>query len=265
MIDPSAGAASTRAAAQPPVGAQHQFVRAFVTEFAKMRRLRVVPLATILIAVVAGTTSISLLTTGNSRPSWDVLLMSYVLVAAMVSPLLVAVLASRQVDIEHTGGGWNLTGGLGISTGLLCRVKLAAIAAVLAIIVAAQTALIIAAGSLAGASNQFEITRWLGYACCLFGVDVAFAAAQVWLATAFENQLIGLGIGLLGSFIAVFCELLPPWLAQLVPWGYFAVISPVGIVDQVTVPITPAYGWLLGFWVLIGVGFAAATSRIEVK
>lgn len=259
--------ASPNALATPLASAvtPHRFVRAFAAEFAKMRRLRVVPVATALVAVVAGMTSISLFAARHGRPSWDVLLMSYVLIAAMVSPLLVAVLASRQVDIEHTGGGWNLTGGLGISIGALCRVKLAAIAAVLAIIVAAQTALIITAGSLAGASNQFDVARWLSYACCLYGVNVAFAAGQVWLATVFENQLVGLGIGLLGSFIAVFSELLPPGLAQLVPWGYYAVISPVGIVDQAIVPVTPAYGWLLGFWVLVGVAFATATSRIEVK
>jgi lantibiotic transport system permease protein len=255
----------TALAARPPAVSQHRFARAFLAEFAKMRRLRMAPVAAALVAVVAGMTSISLFATRHGRPSGDVLLMSYVLIAAMVTPLLVAVLASRQVDIEHTGGGWNLTGGLGISTGALCRVKLAAIAAVLAIIVAAQTGLIVMAGSLAGASSQFNVGRWLGYACCLYGVSVAFAAGQVWLATVFENQLIGLGIGLLGSFIAVYCELLPPELAQLVPWGYFAVISPVGIVDQATIPVTPAYGWLLGFWILVGAAFTAATSRIEVK
>lgn len=241
------------------------FAHALINEVAKMHRLWVFLISSLMVVVVSGMTSLSLLTNRGEHPSWGTVLMSYVFIAALVSPLLVGVLASRQVDIEHTGGGWNLAGGLGIDPGRLCQTKLVAVSGLLLIVVSVQTALIVLAGTLASATGPIDVVRWASFAACLWGVDVAFAAIHVWFAASFENQLIGLGVGLLGSFIAVYCALLPEWLARLIPWGYYAVISPVRVVEQSVVSATPPYGWLVGFLVFVGVGFATATSRMEVK
>lgn len=233
-------------------------------ELAKLSRLWVVPTAALLSTVVFGMSSANLFLAIGRPPNSDLLLLSYVMIAALISPLLVAILASRQVDIEHSGGGWNLSGGLGISPGQLCRAKLLTLAVVLAATVAGQTVLIMAAGALTGVTYPDPV-RWLSYAGCLFGVDLALAALQVWLAAARGNQLIGLGLGLLGSFIAAFSLLLPPWLARLIPWGYYAVISPVGIVDQQVQAVCPPLGWLVGFCLVVAVAFGVATTRMEVK
>ena len=48
-------------------------------------------------------------------------MVTYTLMAAMTSPILAAVLASRQTDIEHSGVGWTLASTAGYSTGVLCR------------------------------------------------------------------------------------------------------------------------------------------------
>ena len=84
-------------------------------EFRKMRRLHTLPLLIGLIAAVAALSSASLFSgrthemfDNPAAHPWASLLLSYTMMAAMTSPILVAVLASRQTDIEHSGVGWTL-------------------------------------------------------------------------------------------------------------------------------------------------------------
>ncbi|MFT3877811.1 MAG: hypothetical protein QM708_15525 [Propioniciclava sp.] len=128
-------------------------IRAVGLEFRKMRRLRSVPILVVLIVAVAALSSMMLFS-GSARQSfddpsampWTWLLMTYTLMGAMTSPILTSVLASRQTDLEHAGSGWLLAGSAGLTPGMLCRAKLAALSALLLPAIAAQTLLIIGAG-----------------------------------------------------------------------------------------------------------------------
>lgn len=243
---------------------------AVLLEFRKMHRLRLAPIAIVMVVAVAALSSAGLFASSTralfadpSADPWAGLLLSYTMMAAMTSPLLTAVLASRLTEIEHTGNGWILTHAAGLSPGALCRAKLAALGAVLVLVVAAQTALVFGAGLLAGIDTKIIAAPWAGYALCLFLVDMAFLALHIWLAARVENQLITMGVGLLGSFIGVFALLMPPWLAQLLPWGYFAVISYTAIENQAPIYQSPSYGWLAGFLALVAVLFTLVTRHFD--
>ncbi|MFD6951837.1 ABC transporter [Nocardiopsis sp. TSRI0078] len=239
-------------------------------ELSKTRRLRVVLVCAVMVAAVVALSCANLMSDsareGFDDPAaqpWESLFMSYVMIAAMTSPLLVAVLASRQVDIEHQGRGWMLSQVAGFGPGRLCRAKVAVLGVLLAVAVAVQTALVVAAGLVAGITVPLSPGTWIQYAVGLLLVDLALLCLHVWLAARVENQLVGMGVGLLGAFCGVFSLLMPPALARVLPWGYYAIISPLGMSDDGFVPITPGYGWLAAFLVLVAVLFGTVSHRFD--
>ncbi len=239
-------------------------------ELRKARRLRVVVVCAVMVAAVVALTCANLMSDsareGFGDPAaqpWESLLMSYVMTAAMTSPLLVAVLASRQVDIEHQGRGWTLSQVAGFGPGRLCRAKVAVLGGLLAVAVAVQTALVVAAGLAAGITVPLSPGTWVQYAAGLLLVDLAMLCLHVLLAARVENQLVGMALGLLGSFCGVFSLLMPPALAYALPWGYYAVVSPLGTGEDGFVAVTPGYGWLAAFLVLVAALFAVASHRFD--
>ncbi|MEV0732915.1 ABC transporter permease [Polymorphospora sp. NPDC050346] len=244
--------------------------RAVTLEFRKMRRLRTGLVTAILVVAVAALSSASLFS-GCTRdtfddPSaapWAALLLTYTLMAAMTSPILTAVLASRQTDIEHSGVGWTLASTAGYTPGTLCRAKLAALSLVLLPGVIGQTLLVIGAGMLAGIRVPLDPGPWIGYTALLFLLDIAFLALHIWLASIVENQLVSVGVGMLGAFLAVFTLLMPGVISRIIPWGYYAMISHAGQQGGNVDYITPPYAWIAGFLILVGVVFAVVTRRLD--
>ena len=239
-------------------------------EVRKARGLRVLPVCSVMVAAVTALSCASLMSDtareGFGDPSaqpWESLLMGYVMVSAMTSPVLVAVLAGRQVDIEHQGRGWILSRTAGFPPGLLCRAKAVLLGTLLAAVVAVQTLLVVTAGLAAGITVPLAPGVWVRYAVGLLSVDLALLCLHVWLAARVENQLVGTGVGLLGAFCGVFSLLMPPALARFLPWGYYAVVSPVGMSDAGFVPVAPDYGWLIAFLVFAAVLFGVLTRRFD--
>jgi hypothetical protein len=243
--------------------------RALRLEFRKMRRLRTLPVVLAMVVAVAALSSASLFASSTratfddpAAHPWAELLLHYTLVAAMTSPILAAVLASRQTDIEHAGGGWTLASTAGFAPGTLCRAKLAALGAVLLPAVGLQTVLVVGAGALAGIRVPIEAGPWIGYTLLLGLVDVALLAAHVWLAATVENQLVGVGVGLLGAFLALFALLVPGVAYWLPPWGGYALISHVAQTGGGEVGyVTPPHPWIGGVLALVGAAFALSTRR----
>ena len=250
------------------------WLRAVRLEVAKMRRLRLWPIALVLLAASIGmalpmsTSALDSLINATTDP-WPNLLLTVSMSAALFSPLLVSVLASRLVDVEHTGGGWIMSATMGLTPGRLCRAKLTALAGVLALIVPLQVALPVAYGRLMGATWALDSAPWVTYAVVLFLLDVIACGLYLLLATLVDNQIICVGLGFLGSFIAQFSLLMPPWAARLVPWGYWAVITPAkasGEINNHTYAVaytTPDWPWIIGFLLLGTAVFAVATARLD--
>jgi len=178
-------------------------------------------------------------------------------------PVLAAVLASRQTDIEHSGAGWTLFATAGRTPGSLCRAKLAALAVVVVPTVLVQSLALVAWARLSGVVVPLDALPWALYTAGLAAVDLALCAFHVWLAAVVENQLVGVGVGLVGSFIGVYMLLAPPAVARLVPWGYYAVISCARQEGRTALYTIPSLGWVAGFLVLAAVLFAVATWRLD--
>lgn len=185
---------------------------------------------------------------------------------ALVHPVLVAVIASRQTDIENTGAGWTLNSTTGVGPGALCRAKTALLVAVLALAVAAETAATIGLARARGYTVPLEWGQWIQYAVLLWLVDGVFVGAHVWLAAKWDNQLICVGVGLLGAFTAMYMFLAPSAIARMVPWGYYAVITNTRLVGRQAGGVR--YGsvdlpWVVGFLLLALAALAWATHRMD--
>ena len=250
------------------------FLSSVGIEVLKMRRLRVLLVTAILITVSILMSALQLgsmakhgqLSDPGAQP-WAALLSSMTFDNAMIQPLFVAILASRQTDIEHTGAGWNLAATSGLTPGALCRVKLAALTLLIVPATIAQSAVLIVIARVMGLSLPLDVGPWITYTLLLALVNVAMCAYHLWLAAVVENQLVVMSVGLLGCFIGVYMLLAPPLLARLLPWGYYAVISPVkmsmvdghAVIEYITAPML----WVIGFLALTALLFTVATRRLD--
>ncbi|MGZ0067601.1 ABC transporter permease [Microbacterium arborescens] len=239
-------------------------------EMRKMRRLRTFPILVGLVLAVSALSSASLFS-GTARESfddpaaspWAALLLSYTMMAAMTSPLLTAVLASRQTDIEHSGNGWVLAAGAGRTPGQLCGAKLRALAIILAPAIALQTAAVVAIGVVAGISVPIDPVPWIAYTVLLYVLDVVFCGLHILLAARVENQLVSVGVGVLGSFLAVFSLLLPAAVSRVIPWGYYAVISQASQSGDAVAYVQAPYAWITGFVLLAAFVIAVGIRRLD--
>lgn len=247
-------------------------IRAVRLEFQKMRRMRAGVILMLLIVAVAALASLSLFTTGTrstfedpAAMPWEGLLLKYGFAAAMTSPVLTAVLASRQTDIEYSAAGWALASTGGLRPGVLCRAKIIALGAILLPALVVQSLLIIGIGTVAGIHVPLDPWPWAHYTAMLFLIDLAFIALHTWLAVAADNQLVSVGVGMLGSLIAVFTMLMPGEFVRFIPWGYYAMVlqHAFSYPENVIVRITPPYAWIAGFLILTSFGFAMATRRLD--
>lgn len=237
------------------------------TEFAKMRRLRVLVLTTIQVVITVGLALFAAVTNPDFVPSralaWDTLLLGLAYGVTMASPLLLAVMVSRQVDIEHQSNGWILAGTTGITAGALCRAKLIALGAVATAATLLISALVFGAGLLLGVTAAPPVGRWVGYTAAALVINLVLVALHVLLSARVVNQLVCIGIGLLGSVFAMFGSGVPSWLAHASPWGYYALARPADYRGEVLVALTPAYPSIAVLGVLAAVVFGLVTHRFD--
>lgn len=236
-------------------------------EFAKMRHLGVVPVGSALVLAVLGLSMIAALSDPSfavpTTRSWAPMLGGLSMGVALASPLLLAVLASRQVDIEHQGQGWLLSATSGPTPGQVCRAKLLALGVVVTMTTVATNVLILLAGLLLGVTAPVPVGHWLAAAGGALLVSLVLLALHVVLAAKVQNQLVGLGVGVLGSLFAAFASGLPTWLVHLAPWGYYALTRAAEYQGGAVVLLLPSWPSLLGLAVVGGAVFALITGRFD--
>lgn len=247
----------------------HRALDRLRVEYAKLRRLRLGPillvgaLATVLMAAMQ-------LFSGSYRETiaaptaqhWEGLLLWYLLVKALTTPLVVAVLASRAVEIEHLGNGWTAAALDGVRRGSLTGVKVAALAPLLVGAVVAEMLVLVLASLAAGATPP-PVGVWLGTGAAVAVLTCVLLTGHAWLAARVDNQLVGLGIGVIGAFAGGFSMLMPDWLVRLIPWGWFALISPYRMDGAGYADVDPHWGWLTALLLVLCLALAAGYARLN--
>jgi hypothetical protein len=236
-------------------------------EFAKMRHLRMGLVVSVMVIVVVGLSVAGAATSPTfadpAGRSWEALLGGMSLAVPLASPLLLAVLASRQVDIEHQGNGWLLSQTSGVTPGGLCRIKFLAVGIVVAVGTLLESVLLLGAGLLLGVPDPVPAGLWTGYTASILVANLVVLALHILLSARIDNQLVGLGIGVLGTIVAVFATALPTALAHVTPWGYYALVAAAGYQGEQLVALTPAYPSIAALGLVAAVLFMIVTNRFD--
>lgn len=241
--------------------------RALSNEFAKMRHLHVVALITVLfivtvgIGLYAGVFNPDFQRSGPS--AWAALLMGLGSGFSLASPLLLAVLASRLVDAEHQGGGWLLSATSGLTPGQICRAKFLALGILLTAVTIGSSLVFAAVGLASGIEAPWPGAHWTGLTGCLLVVNLSLLALHIVLAARVENQLVGIGIGLLGTILALLSTSVPAWLAHLTPWGYYALSAAAGYAGDHLEFVTPSYASVICFGIVAAGVFTIFTRAFD--
>ncbi|MGP5054402.1 ABC transporter permease [Brachybacterium paraconglomeratum] len=245
--------------------------KAVANEFAKMRHLKIWLFVVLLLVALVGMTLFQAVIGSRILDhlddpdgfGWKAIFANIGFAVSMVSPLLLAVIASRQVEIEHTGNGWLSSTTASLSPGQLCRAKLIS----LGVLVVAATllcgALLMGFGVLVGITAPLDLGRWVGYIGALVVVNLAVLAFQILMSAKIENQLICMALGIFGIFAAIFSQILPAWAAHLTPWGFYALIIPADYVGLDLVYFDLPYLSVLGLAVIGGGLFLFITGRFD--
>ena len=242
--------------------------RAVCNEFAKMRHLRVGLVAAVMVVAVLGLTVLGALSDPSFDPevpaAWHALLGGLFLGFPLVAPLLLAVLASRQTDIEHQGSGWLLQASAALTPGAVCRAKWCALGVVVAALSVATSLLTLLFGQvLVGISAPLPGWHWAGFTACVVVVNLVLLAGHILLAARVENQLAGLGVAVVGTLVGLVSSNLPDALAHLTPWSYYALAEAARYVDGVPVALPISYPSFAGLAVVASIAFALITSRFD--
>ena len=162
------------------------------------------------------------------RWGWMLLLYNLATVDAIVLPLSVATLASRSCELEHKGSTWKLLKTMASPSGIYAA-KLGWGALVLAGLLVIRSGLFLAVGIAQGFSGAIPLGRFGWFTLISWAVSMMVYALQQGLSLRFANQAAALVCGISGSFLGILSMLFPPALIRCVPWGYYGLMSLVGM------------------------------------
>lgn len=155
---------------------------------------------------------------------WMLLLYNLAMVDAIVLPLSVAALASRNCELEHKGNTWKLLETM-TAPGKLYTVKLIWGALVLAVLLILRSGVFLALGIAMGFAGEPPLARFCLFTLISWAVSIMAYALQQGLSLRFSNQAVALVCGILGSFMGLLSLLFPPALTRCVPWGYYGLLA----------------------------------------
>ena len=152
------------------------------------------------------------------------LLYNLSMVDAIILPLSVAALASRNCELEHKGNTWKLLETLA-APGPLYGAKLAWGGLVLGMLLLLRSGIFLLVGTRLGFAGPTPWGRWGIFTLISWLISMMVFALQQGLSLRFANQAAALICGITGSFLGILSLLFPPALIRCVPWGYYGLLS----------------------------------------
>ncbi|OZC77979.1 ABC transporter permease [Rhodococcus sp. 06-462-5] len=236
-------------------------------EFAKLRHLRIGAIAALLVAAIVGLTFVGALTAATSNDStavsWALPLAGLSLAVPIASPLLIAVMASRTVEVEHQSNGWLLNQTTGADRGALVRAKLVSTGLAVGGATVAASAAGVFLGTAIGVTQPLPAGLWLGYTAAAVTANLVILALHLLISARVDNQLVALGIGIVGTVIAICASGFPSWAAHLTPWGYYSLASAADYRGEQVVTLNPSYASIVALGVVGSVLFWLMTVRLD--
>ena len=197
-------------------------------EFYKLRRRKIwlAPLLMLTAQLLWGLWACFDMNAKELSQGWASILYEFPLLNAMMTPVIAAVIASRAADIEHKGSTYKLLQTVA-SPGRLFDAKLLCAASWLTAAIMLQTLTIMTFGALRGFAGAPPIGQIGLYFVSTLTVSLTILLFQLILSLLVPNQMIGMILGLTGSFIGLFSLFFPQSLQKLLIWAYYGVLYTV--------------------------------------
>ena len=154
---------------------------------------------------------------------WMLLFYNLGLIDAIMLPLTVAVLASRNCEAEHKGATLKLIETM-TTPEQLYTAKLCWGAVNLATLLVLRSALFVLLGVVIHLSGDIPLGRWCWFTLISWTVSMTIYTLQQGLSLRFANQAIALIFGLSGSFLGLLSMLFPMGIQRCLPWGYYGLM-----------------------------------------
>lgn len=148
-----------------------------------------------------------------------------VIVNTMILPLLVGILCSRIMDIEHSGNTFKMlqTSNQNINQLYISKVVVATL--LIFILDMLQTTYLVILSSLYGISLNWLLISAFSTGFLL--VSFILITFHLFISFIFEKQSIGIVLALIGSFIGLVTSGMLPNIVQLfLPWQYYSLLNP---------------------------------------
>ena len=239
-------------------------------EYSKMRHLRIGLIACLLAVGVLALALFSAvgsdLLTRLEDPDgygWKLLLLSLHSAVTLIAPILLAVMAGRQTEIEHSGNGWPASATAGVAPGRLCRAKLLALGLLVTPVPAVWGAIVAALGTAIGVTAPFPAARLVGLVVSLMVIDLAVLAVQLLASARADNQLGPLALGIIGTLLGLFSQIMPAWVRCLSPWTAYGLVAPADFVGEDLVDLDAHPGLLAALAVAGTALLLAVTAHLD--
>lgn len=159
--------------------------------------------------------------------NWMALFYNISTLNCVIMPILIAVTASKLVDIEHKGNTLKLLKTLEGGTRLFNAKFICGIIMMLFTIIIQGISILVLA-SINGYSDipHGYLIYFLLYT--LF-INVTLFLLQMILSFQYVNQMISLVISIAGSFLGLFSLFFGGIISKIMFWGYYGLLSPVGM------------------------------------
>jgi hypothetical protein len=199
-------------------------------EFQKIRRRRVwaIVAALILVQILWSLWGIQRMDAHDLSQGWMSFLYQFPLLNSIMMPVIAAVVASRLCDIEHKGQMFKLLNTVMPAQRLFDAKFLCGAMHMLATVIL-QVVVIVAVGYAIGFDGNPPPDKLLCYLLFTTAVNLTILLLQQVLSLLFNNQMIPLTVGIIGSFAGLFLLYFPQSLARLLLWGYYGVLMFVGM------------------------------------
>lgn len=236
-------------------------------EFAKLRHLHIGAIAAMMIAAIFGLTLVGALSAATEEDStslsWALPLAGLSLAFPIVSPLLIAVIASRTIEVEHQSNGWLSNRTTGVGTGRLIRAKFVSTGFVVVLSTVGASIAAVVLGALLRVAEPFPAGAWFGFTASIVITNLAILAVHLVVSTRVDNQLIPLGLGVLGTVVAICASGFPSLLTHVTPWGYYSLASAADYRGEHVVTLAPSYSSIIALGIVGAAAFSLATARSD--
>lgn len=158
---------------------------------------------------------------------YSYMIMSFTSLNGLFFPILISIITSRISDIEHKGDTWKLLKSSATPLNSIYFSKFLCSTILISVSILLQILAILGFASFKDFIEPFSMSLIIKYTLGTILVSIAIIALHQWVATVFQNQMLAVTLGMLGSFIGLTSGLFFQGIRRLFIWSYYIELTPL--------------------------------------